>query len=237
MRLRLLCFPYAGGAAHIFHHWHQTLLEFVEVWAVQLPGRGRRLPEPPFTNLHDLVAAAAQALAPHLDRPFAFFGHSMGAMIAFELARHLRRAGAEGLAHLFVSGCRAPQLARTRPVTYDLPEQEFLAEIGRLKDTPAEVLSNPELMQLLLPILRADFTVTETCQYRDEPPLTCPLTVFGSLEDEDVPGESLSSWRAQTTAAFSLCLLPGDHFFLHGSQALLLKAVGRELQRIVGVYS
>jgi medium-chain acyl-[acyl-carrier-protein] hydrolase len=188
--------------------------------------------ERPFTKLVDLVAAAAPVLAPYMDRPFAFFGHSMGALVSFELARHLHRTDQTEPAHLFLSGCQAPQLAHTRAVTYDLPESEFVEELRRLEGTPAEVLDNPELLQLMLPLLRADFAVSQTYNYTEGLPLSCPLTIFGGLEDDAVTRETLSSWREHTTAAFSLRMLPGKHFFLHSSKDLLCEVVARELGRI-----
>jgi len=230
--VRLFCFPYAGGAAHIFRRWSQSLPEFVEVCAVQPPGRGSHWQERPFSNLTDLVSAAARALAIYMDRPFGFFGHSMGAMIGFELARHLRRVGAQGPEHLFLSGCRAPQSTHLSAVTFDLPEHEFLTEIRRLKGTSPEVLNNRELLQLMLPLLRADFAITETYKYRDEPPLKCPFTVFGGSEDKEVRVESLRAWRRHTTASFSLRILPGDQFFLNTSQGLLLEAIAQDLRRL-----
>ena len=236
-RVRLFCFPYAGGAANIYVRWSQSLPAFIDVCAVQLPGHGSRMREKPFSNLTDLVPAAAEALLPHMDRPFAFFGHSLGALVAFELTRHLRRMSANEPAHLFLSGCRAPQLVSTHDIIHNLPDQEFIAEIRRLNGTPAEVLDNPELMQLVLPMLRADFSILETYSYRDEPPLACPLTIFGGSEDKDVRSESLSAWRGHTTAAFSLSILPGDHFFLHTSQATLLQTIARELRRFAGTFS
>jgi medium-chain acyl-[acyl-carrier-protein] hydrolase len=188
--------------------------------------------EKPFTNLFDLVAAAAPVLAQYMDCQFAFFGHSMGAMISFEVARYLRRTGGKEPAHLFLSGCRAPQLAHTRAVTYDLPEAEFVEDLRRLKGTPAEVLEHPELLQLLLPLLRADFAITQTYNYVEEAPLGCPLTIFGGLEDDEATRDNLSPWREQTTGAFALHMLPGDHFFLHTSQDLLFEVVRQELRRI-----
>jgi|SRR5437588_5725224 len=230
-RVRLFCFPYAGGAAHIFRTWPQRLPGFVDLWAVQPPGRGNRLRERPLMTLNELVAAAAPAFYPFRDRPFVFFGHSMGAMIAFELTRRLREAGRGMPARLLLSGCRAPQLAHARAITYDLPDPEFLAEIRRLKGTPAEVLDNPELLQFVLPLLRADFAVTQTYEYTEGPPLTCPFTVFGGVEDGEVGREMLVAWREHTAASFSLHMLPGGHFFLHSSQDLLLKVISEELER------
>lgn len=231
-RLRLFCFPYAGGAAHVFRQWPQKLGSDVEICAVEPPGRGTQMREKPFLNLLDLVAAAAPVFAPYMDCPFAFFGHSMGAMIGFELARYLRKTGKKEPARLFLSGCRAPQLAHTRAITYDLPEPELVDELRRLKGTPAKVLEHPELLQLMLPLLRADFAITQTYRYVEEAPLSCPLTIFGGLEDDEVTPENLSLWREHTTGSFSLHMLPGDHFFLHTSQDLLFEVIGQELGRI-----
>jgi medium-chain acyl-[acyl-carrier-protein] hydrolase len=231
-RLRLFCFPYAGGAAQIFRHWHLHLSAFVEVAAVQLPGRGSHIREKPFLNLSDLVSAAASALAPYMNCPFAFFGHSMGALIAFELARYQRREGRREPVHLFLSGCRAPQLPSRSADTYDLPEAEFLDELRRLNGTPAEVIDHPELIQLMLPMLRADFAVAQTYKYAPELPLPTPMTVFSGSEDGEIEPESVTAWREQTTATFSLHTLPGDHFFIHFSESLLLQIVARELNRI-----
>jgi medium-chain acyl-[acyl-carrier-protein] hydrolase len=230
--LRLFCFPYAGGAAHVFRQWPQSLPDFIDVCAVQPPGRGSRLREEPFTRLDELVVVAASALTPFMDMPSAFFGHSMGAMIGFELARRLCSLGADGPKHLFVAACRAPKLAGERVITYDLPEPEFVEELRRLGGTPAEVLENEELLRLMLPLLRADFAVTQAYSYAEGPPLGCPLTAFGGLRDEEVKRESLAPWGEYTTAPFSLHMLPGDHFFLHSSGNALLRIVTRELEGV-----
>src|SRR5215213_1036394 len=228
-RVRLFCFPYAGGAAHVFRQWPQRLPADVEVCAVQPPGRGSRMRERPFTSLTELVAAAARALRPFMDRPFAFYGHSMGAAVGYELARRLREEGQAGPSHLFVSGSRAPQLPDTHGATYDLPEPEFVEELRRLKGTPAEVLDNAELLQIMLPLLRADFAAIQTYRYAEGPPLVCPLTAVGGLEDEDVKPEHLAPWRELTTGEFSLHMLPGDHFFLHTARDMLLEIITRQL--------
>lgn len=185
--------------------------------------------EPPFNNLEAVVQAAAPMMRPYLDRPFAFFGHSMGAVLSFEIARYLRKEQLRGPFHLFVSGRRAPQRPASRPPTYDLPEPEFLEHLHRLNGTPKEVLEHPQLMQLMLPLLRADFAVSQTYVCREEPPLDCPITALGGTQDEEVGREDLEAWREQTTARFSLRLFPGDHFFLHTSQTELLDLISREL--------
>jgi medium-chain acyl-[acyl-carrier-protein] hydrolase len=236
-RLRLFCFPYAGGGALIFRTWPDGLPQTVEVCAVQPPGRETRLKEPPFTQLPPLVQALAPVLRPYLDKPFAFFGHSMGAIISFELARHLRREPGPQPLQLFVSGRRAPQVPDTDDLTYNLPEPEFMEELRRLNGTPQAVLEHPELMKLMIPTLRADFELIQTYAYTPEPPLDCPLSVYGGLQDEDVSREHLEGWREQTTAAFVSRMFPGDHFYLHTSQQLLLRTLSQELHQLVTTIS
>lgn len=227
---RLFCFPYAGGVPHTFRNWPEGLPSFVDLCAVQLPGRGNRLREQSYTSLKALMPDAATALSPYMDRPFAFFGHSMGALVGFEVARLLRDSGARQPEILFFSGARAPQLERTDRRTYDLPDAEFIEELRRLNGTPAEVLEHPELLQLVLPLVRADFAITQTYEYVDRPPLNRPLVVFGGLEDSEVGRESLEPWVEQTTGSFKLVMLPGDHFFLHSEQRTMLTGISRELQ-------
>jgi medium-chain acyl-[acyl-carrier-protein] hydrolase len=200
----------------------------VEVCPVQLPGREARLMEAPFNRLSTLVQAAAQALLPYLEKPFAFFGHSMGALVSFELARQLRRQHDLAPAYLFVSGRLPPQMADHSGPTYDLPDAQFMEMLLNLNGTPKEVLEHPALMELMLPMLRADFEVCQTYRYVEELPLNCPLTVFGGLQDE-TDRKSLETWREQTTASFSLRMLPGDHFFLHTAQTQLIRIVAQEL--------
>ena len=227
-RLRLFCFPYAGAGALIFRNWSDGLPADVEVCPVQLPGRGTRLMEHPSTLLSPLVEALAQALVPLLDRPVAFFGHSLGALVSFELARRVRRRYGVHPVRLFVSAGRAPQIPPRGPLIHNLPEKEFLAELRRLNGTPSELLNNEELMEIMLPLLRADFAVYETYVYSTEPPLNCPISAFGGLQDHRVNGTDLEAWRAQTSVSFSLRMFPGDHFFLN--QPLLLHVLSQELR-------
>jgi medium-chain acyl-[acyl-carrier-protein] hydrolase len=227
-RLRLFCFPYAGAGALIFRNWSDGLPADVEVCPVQLPGRGTRLMEHPFTQLSPLVETLAQALVPLLDRPFAFFGHSLGALVSFELARRVRRRYGVHPVRLFVSAGRAPQIPHRAPPIHTLPEKEFLAELRRLNGTPSEILNHEELMEIMLPLLRADFALYETYVYSTEPPLNCPISAFGGLQDRRVNDTDLEAWRAQTSVSFSLRMFPGDHFFLN--QPLLLQVLSQELK-------
>ena len=232
-RLRLFCFPYAGGGAVVYRKWSQSLPATVEVCPVELPGRASRLQEPPFTKLLPLVHSLAQAIRAHLDKPFAFFGHSMGGVIGFELARHLRDEYGFGPSHLFVSGCPAPEMVNLDPPTFNLPEPEFFEELRRLNGTPKEVLEHPELMQLMLPLLRADFELTETYVYSSGRPLDCPISAFGGLRDDVVSREQLEAWLHHTSAGFSLRMFPGDHFFLQTAQTHLLRVLSDELCQLV----
>lgn len=230
--LRLFCFPYAGGTAMVYRDWAQELPPDCEVTAIQLPGRASRMQEPPVASLSQLVEALTTAVRACGDLPFAFFGHSMGGIISFELARRLRREGAPGPLQLFVSGRSAPQLERNYPSLYALPRAELLEELKRLNGTPREVLEHPELMELMLPILRADFSICDTYEHAEEPPLDCPITVFGGLDDSFIPRPRLEAWRVHTSAAFTLRMLPGGHFFLHSQKSLLLRLLAADLHRL-----
>lgn len=233
-KIRLICFPYAGGGALSFRAWRDSkLLADVEVCPVELPGRGARLNEPPFTLLIPMAQSVLKGLLPLLDRPFVFFGHSMGAMIAFELARLLRAEGKAGPRHLFVSACRAPHLAHTETVSYDWPEEEFKKELRRLRGTSESVLSQPELMRLMLPLLRADFAITQTYEYQTDQALECGISVYGGLEDEDLRRDDLEGWRDHTAGPYKLRLFPGDHFFLSSSQTLLLRVLTQEIHQLI----
>jgi medium-chain acyl-[acyl-carrier-protein] hydrolase len=230
--MRMFCFPYAGGGASVYRGWGASLPADVELCPVQLPGRESRMREQPFDRPEPMVLALADALKPYMDMPFLFFGHSMGAMLSFELSRELRRRGQALPLHVFVSGRRAPQMpAREEPI-HDLPEPEFLAKLRELNGTPEEVLQHEELMRLLIPILRADFAINETYAYTPEEPLECGLSAFGGLGDEDVTREDVAGWREHTSGRFRMRMLPGDHFFLHGSKDLVLEAVSRDLAEI-----
>ena len=225
---RLFCFPYAGGGASIFRQWQEDMPEGVEVCPVQLPGRENRIAESPFTILSSLVDAMVEALDPYFDVPFAFFGHSIGAKIAFELARELRRKKGVQPVHFFVSGSRPPHIPEPRPL-HLLPEHEFTKELRRFSGTPEAVMQSRDLMEMYLPILRADFSIDETYIYYEDNPLDCPISAFGGSEDKEANREELDAWRQHTLSSFTLQMFQGDHFFIKSSQSLLLHSISRVL--------
>jgi len=180
--LPLFCFLYAGGGASIFRQWQNKMPEGVEVCPVQLPGRENCIAESPFTRLLPLVESMVKALDSYFDLPFAFFGHSMGAKIAFEFIRKLCRKKGVQPVHLFVLGSCAPHIPEPRPL-HLLPENEFIKEFSRYSGTPEAVMQSRELMDMFLPILRADFSIDETYIYYEDNPLDCPVTAFGGSAD------------------------------------------------------
>lgn len=236
-RARLFCFPYAGGNAAVYRTWPGGLAPDIEVYPALLPSRGARLSESPLTRISLMVERLAADIRPHLDRPFAFFGHSMGALIAFELARSLRAEAGVEPAHLFVSACRAPHIPDPDPPTHTRSDAEFIEHLRELNGTPTEVLDHPELMALMLPLLRADFEAVETYRYEAGPPLGCRVSAYGGLTDSEVKREHLEGWREQTATDFVLRMLDGDHFFIHQAAPQLLRTLDRELGRIGGANS
>jgi medium-chain acyl-[acyl-carrier-protein] hydrolase len=225
--LRLFCFPYAGGSASVYRNWTDFPPE-IEVCPVQLPGRDERFREPAFTRADALCDALVVALAAYLDRPFAVFGHSMGAIIAYEFTRRLR---ARGLAprHLFVSGQRAPHIQLRRPQSYELPDPAFKNRLRELSGTPEEVLRDAELMRLLLPRLRSDFELSEAYACADDVPLSCAITVFGGAQDHEVSRADLAAWRHFTTSAFDIAVFPGGHFYLEQEGQTLRRRIAAHL--------
>jgi medium-chain acyl-[acyl-carrier-protein] hydrolase len=229
-RQRLFCFPFAAGASANYRNWPRRLPHDIEVIAIELPGRGARIRDKPILRMRPLIQALIEPILPLLDLNYAFFGHSMGAMISFELVRELRHRGAPEPGHLFVSGWQAPQIPDADRVTYTLPDAELIAELKELNGTPPEVLAHTELMEMMLPIIRADFELVQTYEYTPGLPLRCPITAFGGLNDIEVQPAQLEPWKDQTTGRFQLRMLPGDHFFVRSSEGQLLEMLSRELR-------
>ncbi|MBA2678686.1 MAG: thioesterase [Ktedonobacteraceae bacterium] len=228
-RFRLFCFPYSGAGALAFRTWQNGFPAEVDVCPVQLPGRENRFREAPFTHMNALVGALTEGIMPHLDLPFAFYGHSLGSLVAFEVAQKLRTWGARQPVHLLVSGCHAPQTQPKAPPLYQLNDKDFIAAVARFGGTSKEVLQNKELMNLVLPTLRADLTIYDTYTYTDAPALDCPISVYGGLQDTRATQETMATWQQQTRSAFALRMFPGGHFFLQTAQDSLLATMKQAL--------
>lgn len=227
-RIRVFCFPYAGLGSSVFRPWIGALGNEVDFCPVQLPGRETREEEAPFRRMDSLADATAAALAPHLGLPFAFFGHSLGAVLAFELARRFR--GHAAFQRLFVSARRAPHLADGALPISHLPQARFVDEVQRrYRGIPQAVLECPELVERLLPRLRADFELLETYTFRPADPLPCPISVFGGSRDTTVSGADLGAWRAHTAASIRVRTVDGPHLFLQERRLELVDAVAEDL--------
>jgi surfactin synthase thioesterase subunit len=225
----LFCFPYAGGAASAFRDWPADLSWPIRALPVQLPGREGRWQERAFSEMPTAVAAIADALCSLMRPPFGLFGHSMGAFIVFELTRELRRRNRPGPLRVFVSSCRAPHLPDPDPPVYNMPTDRFVLELIRLKGAPAEVLKNSEYMELMFPMLRADFALCDTYAYEPGELLECPISAFGGTNDRKIRPDQLTQWGQHTRAGYIERTFPGDHFFLNSSRADLLAAVAADL--------
>lgn len=228
-KLRLFCFPYAGGNAGLFEPWGSAF-EGIDVIAVQLPGRSSRISEKPLESMAEIVTQLIVELSCFRDLPFVFFGHSNGALICFELARELQRRGIDGLEHIILSAKRAPHLPRVRPNTYDLPYEAFIEELRSIDGTPEAMLNNRGLMDLFLPILRADFKVGETHKYCADIKLRSAASIFWGRLDADIPEADIQAWQADIESAdIEYTEFSGDHFFIHSQQQLVLEKVSRIL--------
>jgi surfactin synthase thioesterase subunit len=230
-RLRLFCFPSAGGGAAMLHTWLRGLPPSIQVCPLQLPGRENRWQEPLLNRLSPVTTHLADAIDPLLNVPFAFFGHSLGALIGFELARELRRRGRRGCVKVLASARIAPQDVIAMAPICELPEPEFLASLqARYNAIPDTILADREMMTVYLPLLRADFEMIEKYVHVPEPPLECPITVFGGMGDPTVTRNQLEEWRHQTSADFRVRMFPGDHFFPKTNREAFVQAVCDECQ-------
>ncbi len=235
-RLRLFCFAHAGGAASLFATWSRRLPRWIEVVACHLPGRNERLREPLPLRMDRLLDAMAPEIRPRLNLPFAFFGHSLGARVAFYLARRLRSNGLQLPQFLFASACSAPHLPSRFSPLHALPSRHFIEELQRrYEPIPDLILQDPESLRMFLSILRADFSVLETTNYTAEPPLACPIVAYIAKDDAAVSASDVEAWSVQTSAAFRAEILEGNHFYLRSSTAQLLPSLVAALQQCLPV--
>lgn len=233
--VRLVCFPHAGGVAASYVGWARALEHAsIEVVAAQLPGRDARAGDPPCTDLNRIVDGFADLIASLSERQFALFGHSLGAIVAFELARRLRDRGAAWPVHLFVSGAFAPQIPNTAaPLRFIEGDVALLEAVAaKYGGVPKIVLEQADLRASVVPALRADLTLTETYVYRAAPPLDCPISAYAGASDPIVSAERLAAWREQTSADFTCRLFDGHHFYLNRARDALLADLTGRLPRL-----
>jgi medium-chain acyl-[acyl-carrier-protein] hydrolase len=229
--LRLLCFPHAGGSSHAFEGWQKSI-HSAEISVLQLPGRGRRFSEPCLTRIEPIVDAAAQCI--EHDKPAIFFGHSMGAIIAFEIIRRLRAQNRPLPLRLFVSGASAPSLWAMRPLISTASDADLRKTLEGL-DGMADALENEELMEFLLPILRADFSVCDNYCYRVEERIPCDIFAFAGDADDRAPAAEMQPWREETSMSFRSRIFRGGHFFLRANEPELLAILEHDLRQIAAV--
>jgi surfactin synthase thioesterase subunit len=232
--IRLFCFAHAGGGGTFFLPWRTRLGPDIAVCPVVLPGREGRIGERPFTRMDDLVPPLVEALRPHIDRPFAFFGHSMGAAVAYEVTRRLSAEGTGLPLCLFVSARCAPQ-ERVSPSLHGMSETETLAAVRKLSGAPEEVLRRRDWRDRFLPCLLADFELNDTYLAAPGGRLACPVSAMTGDADPVVTPADMRSWRETTHGTFGLRVFGGDHFYLKGPPRALVAAIQGDLRRGVVV--
>jgi surfactin synthase thioesterase subunit len=228
-RVRLLCLPHAGAGASVYRSWGAVLPDRIAVCPVQLPGRESRLLEAPYQQIRPLVRDLVAAFADLLAEPYALYGHSLGAIVAFELAREARARGLAAPVHLFVSGRHAPHLPDLHPPMRDLPLDQLAEALRAFGGTPDSVLADLGLMETMAPLLRADSSVNETNAYVEQPPLDVPVTAFAATSDVRASIDQVSAWEEQTTKGFRMYMLPGGHFAVLDHASFVRGRVAEEL--------
>lgn len=226
-KFTLFCIPFAGGGASYYHEWSRAFTPLpVEVRAVQSPGRETRMRETPLPAIGSLVEQLADAVAPFADKPYVIFGHSMGAIVGFELARTLVLRQKPAPSHLFVSGANAPHVPRNVESLHDLPDDQLVCTLSeRYGGIPREVLEHRELRELILPALRADLTAIETYQYREGPRLRCPISACCGIHDAFLTVPNVDLWCEMTEGPFESRYFAGDHFYLNDHRGELIAAI------------
>jgi len=227
--MRLFCFPYAGGSAHIYHDWYKFLPPNIEVVGVQYPGRGMRFSEPPITSCEKMLAILLTQIQPYLDRPFSFFGHSNGGLISFELARALQRNGVQSQCYQFISGKRAIHLPHKNKILHRLSEHDFVNELVELGGTPEEMLRDPEVMALFTPVIRADFTISETFTFQGTEKLHCNTSLLYGTQDKDIPSADVLRWQELIVGDVDSQAFDGHHFFINSHKQDVLALVNERL--------
>ena len=223
--MRLFCFPYSGGDAFVFRDWVSLLPSTIEVIAIELPGRSTRFHETPVDNLSSIIDSLVKDFKAISNKPFVFLGHSVGAKISFELCKALRSEKLPLPFHFFASGSRAPQIPLREKPIYNLPDKEFIQELEKYNGVPNLVLKDNELMSIFLPMIRSDFTISNTYHYTKVEPFPFDITALGGIDDPTVTEDDIMAWKIHTSKQFCHQMLPGDHFFIKKSQKQILEII------------
>ena len=223
LRARLFCFPYAGASAHNYFRWQSFMPADIELWAAELPGRGGRRTESFATNIDELAEQLADALEGKLDAPFVFFGHSMGAILAFLCIRVLERRRGRMPAHLIVSARTAPHRPNPHALVPVMTNDQLIELLRGHGGTPQQILAEPEIMELFLPVIRADYRLLATHVFKGAP-LMCPITAMGGVADT-ADAAALKAWRQHTTNKFELKMFNGGHFFINEHPKQVVESV------------
>ena len=226
---RVYCLPHAGGTPGIFRPSRELLPPEIEVRIVEYAGHGSRLGEPLLDTIEQIAGSVADVVAAEPSVPYALFGHSMGSLVAFETCHVLaaRRAAMPGL--LIVSGHRPPRAPRSTPLMHDASHAQFIAHLDELGATPPEVFNSPDLLELVLPVLRADFRACETYTPRDRPKLHLNIAAYGGLDDADTSRDDLLGWQLETTGECVVRMFPGGHFFVSDCPDRFVAILERDL--------
>ncbi|MCP4219507.1 MAG: thioesterase [bacterium] len=233
-KMKLFCFPFAGGSAAAFNKWRQYLDKDIEIHPVEFSGRGRRIYDPLYDSIEEAVTDIHGIIGGQMNEgPYAFFGHSMGGIIAYELARKVRDNNEKEPLHVFYSGRGAPHVeGKEYKKFYDLPEEEFKKEIIDLGGTPKEFFEYPELLDVLMPMLRSDFKIAETYErVKDQKPFGYDISVLLGKKEEVTP-EQMVGWREVTRGVCSVHYFEGDHFFINEQPGRVVKVVNNTLKNL-----
>jgi medium-chain acyl-[acyl-carrier-protein] hydrolase len=230
--IKLFCLPYAGGSAMIYHRWKRSLHGTIQLCPIELTGRGKRFTEPYYDSLLAAVEDVYELVKPELNRgPYAFFGHSMGSLLAYELARKIETLPHPKPLHLFLSGGNPPHLKNNEKIYHTMPEEEFKVEILKMGGTPREVFEHKELLEIFIPLLRADYKIIETYEFQpDHPVFDYGITGFYGKADEEATGDKMREWQQYTKTQFWLHEYEGGHFFIHDYMDEIIQIINNTMQ-------
>lgn len=232
-KLKLICFPYAGGDASVFSSWADKVHPAVEVLAIQAPGRSNRLSEPALRSIDQITESLCSELLPFLDRSYAVLGHSLGARIAYEFVHKTRLKGLRQPVYYIGSGSKAPHVPSREGIRYDLPDNEFIEAIKDLGGTPKAVIENKELMDLVLPTLKADFFLVDTYRAIQRLPLDIPASIFNGLKDYDLDEDFNAQWQTHFSEVLEFKTFDSGHFFINDMREEYLLALNNCLTNVV----